>query len=86
MYLNYGATVALAPPTALLLPYRFTAAQLVGPLIAFGLLFPALFFRRSRALWLAVETRLRPSTFDRSRDTRGVLCYRGRESIRRNRS
>jgi hypothetical protein len=65
MYLNYGATVVLALPVALLLLTRFTAAQLLGPLIAFGLLFPIFFFRWSRALWLAVETHLRSSTFDR---------------------
>jgi len=65
MYLNYGATVAIALPTSLLLLSRFTARELLGPLIAFGLLFPLFFFRWSRAFWLAVETSLRASTFDR---------------------
>src|ERR1043166_8019909 len=49
MYLNYGATVAIGLPTALLLLGRFTVGQLLGPVIAFGLLFPVLFFRRSRS-------------------------------------
>src|SRR5438034_7408526 len=56
MYANYGATVAIALPTSLLLLGRFTAAQMLGPLIAFGLLFPVVFFRWSRAFWLAIET------------------------------
>ncbi len=65
MYANYGATVGIALPISLLLLSRFTAAQLLGPVLAFGLLFPVFFFRWSRALWLAVETHLRSATFDR---------------------
>ena len=65
MYLNYGATVAIALPIALLLLGRFTAAQLVPPLIAFGIFFPLLFFRWSRSLWLAIETHIRSATSER---------------------
>jgi uncharacterized protein (DUF983 family) len=65
MYLNYGATVAIALPVALLLLGRFSAAQLLAPFIVFSILFPVLSFRWSRSLWLAVETHIRSATSDR---------------------
>ena len=69
IYVNYAATVLIAMPGFFLLDY-YTEVSLSHQLIlwgAFATIFPILFFRHSRSLWLCVaymfdpddETRLR---------------------------
>lgn len=69
IYVNYAVTVLIALPGFFLVDY-FVAASLRQQLIswgAFAVVFPVLFFRHSRSLWLSVaylfdpdgETRLR---------------------------
>lgn len=69
IYVNYAATVLIAMPGFFLLDY-YTEVSLRQQLIlwgAFTTIFPILFFRHSRSLWLCVaymfdpddETRLR---------------------------
>ncbi len=69
IYVNYVATVLIAMPGFFLLDY-YTEVSLSHQLIlwgAFATIFPILFFRHSRSLWLCVaymfdpddETRLR---------------------------
>lgn len=56
IYLNYGATVAIAVPGFFILDY-LTAITLFQQLLlwgAFALLFPLFFFRYSRSLWLSL--------------------------------
>ena len=62
MYVNYFTTVALALPLALVLLGRVPAPVLVAPLVAFGVLFPVVFFRHSRSLWLGIETYVETAT------------------------
>jgi len=62
IYLNYAATVAVAVPGYFFLDYLLNIslfAQLVI-WIAFTLVFPLLFFRHSRSLWLALDTLFNP--------------------------
>lgn len=64
MYLNYAMTVGIMLPVGLLLQGRLPAWQIVGPILVLGLLFPVLFFRWSRSLWLSIETCIRSATSD----------------------
>lgn len=57
MYINYGVTVVLALLGSFALEY-WTQPSLTQELvlwIAFGTLFPVLFFRYSRGLWLGFD-------------------------------
>jgi len=57
MYINYGVTVGLALSGSFTLEW-WTAVSLAQQLllwIGFGSLFPVLFFRHSRGLWLAFD-------------------------------
>ena len=57
MYINYGVTVVLALIGSFALEW-WTAVSLAQQLllwIGFGSLFPVLFFRHSRGLWLAFD-------------------------------
>jgi len=65
MYINYGVTVTLALPIALLLLRWVRPFTMVAPLVAFGILFPILFFRYSRSLWLGIATYVEAATTDR---------------------
>lgn len=56
IYLNYGATVAVAIPGFFILDH-FTEVTLPQQLLlwgAFATVFPLLFFRYSRCLWLSL--------------------------------
>lgn len=56
IYLNYGATVAVAVPGFFILDY-FAGVSLTRQLLlwgAFAVVFPLFFFRYSRSLWLGV--------------------------------
>ena len=56
IYLNYGATVAIAVPGFFILDY-FIEISLTQQLLwwgAFAVLFPLFFFRYSRSLWLSL--------------------------------
>ena len=56
IYLNYGATVAVAVPGFFILDY-FTGISLTRQLLlwgAFAVVFPLFFFRYSRSLWLSL--------------------------------
>ena len=57
MYINYGVTVVLALIGSFALEWWTTVslAQQLGLWIGFGSLFPVLFFRHSRGLWLACD-------------------------------
>lgn len=64
MWFNYIATAATGLTGGLLLLERVRIEALVAGLCAWGLVFPILFFRHSRALWLGLELWLRSSTSD----------------------
>lgn len=56
IYLNYGATVAIAVPGFFILDY-LTAITLFQQLLLWGvfaIVFPLFFFRYSRSLWLSL--------------------------------
>ncbi|MBI2211160.1 MAG: DUF983 domain-containing protein [Deltaproteobacteria bacterium] len=56
IYLNYGATVAVAVPGFFILNY-FTEISVLQQLLlwgAFAAVFPLFFFRYSRSLWLSL--------------------------------
>jgi uncharacterized protein (DUF983 family) len=55
MYLNYGVTAAIELTAGLLLVDRVPLRVLSWPLAGFAILFPLLFFRHSRSLWLGLE-------------------------------
>jgi uncharacterized protein (DUF983 family) len=55
MWLNYAAAAASGLAAGLLLVGRVPTGPLVGCLMAWGALCPVLCFRRSRALWLALD-------------------------------
>jgi hypothetical protein len=64
MYLNYGATTGVLLAAGLLLLDRVPREVLAGGLAAFGIVFPVVFFRYSRSLWLALQGRLESRTQD----------------------
>ncbi len=62
IYINYAVTIAIAMAGFFLLDY-FTNLPLpwqMGLWIAFAILFPLLFFRYSRGLWLAIDCLFNP--------------------------
>jgi uncharacterized protein (DUF983 family) len=62
IYVNYAATVLIAMPGFFLLDY-YTEIPLPYQLFlwgAFALVFPILFFRHSKSLWLSVAYALHP--------------------------
>ena len=63
MYINYGATVIIAMPGYFILEY-FSRITLIQQLILWGffaILFPLLFFRYSRSLWLSLDYLFNPA-------------------------
>jgi hypothetical protein len=62
IYVNYAATMAVVIPGYFLLDV-FTAATITQQLLLWGgvtLVFPVVFFRHSRSLWLALAHVLNP--------------------------
>jgi hypothetical protein len=62
IYLNYAATVLIAVPGYFVLDY-FTGISLSHQLLLWGgfsIVFPLVFFRHSRSLWLGLVTLLSP--------------------------
>ncbi len=62
IYINYAATIIIALPGFLLLD-TFTNIPMIwqmGLWISFAVLFPLLFFRHSRSLWLALDSLFNP--------------------------
>jgi hypothetical protein len=55
MYVNYLMTAGTGLAAALLLVERVPLARLLPPLLAFGLVFPVVTFRWSRAFWLGIQ-------------------------------
>ena len=55
MYINYGVTAAVELSVGIPLADRIPMATLTWPLAAFALIFPLLFFRHSRSLWLGMD-------------------------------
>lgn len=77
IYLNYAATVAIAMPGYFIIDY-FTAASIGQQIVlwgAFAILFPLLFFRHSRSLWLGLVCLMSSNgggETSRSRNQRGA--------------
>ncbi len=73
MYINYGVTVVLALIGSFVLEWWTTVslAQQLLLWVGFGGLFPLLFFRYSRALWLAVDHIFDPVEDEGSGDSDG---------------
>ncbi|SFH87913.1 DUF983 domain-containing protein [Planctomicrobium piriforme] len=71
VYVNYGITSLLV--TAAFVAGRFwlriPSSQLLGPLLAFCLLFPLLIFRHARAIWLSMDCRLDPAVLNETEDS-----------------
>lgn len=63
IYVNYGLTALFTTISFLLLRFKFgyESREIVMPLAAFCIIFPTMFFRYARALWLALDC-----IFDRS--------------------
>jgi len=57
MYINYGATVAIAVPGYLLLDAftGMTINQQLALWVPFAVLFPLVFFHHARSLWLMMD-------------------------------
>lgn len=55
MYINYGLTAAIMLAVGIPLADRVSRAALSWPLAVFAVVFPLLFFRHSRSLWLAID-------------------------------
>src|SRR5258706_15484231 len=55
MYINYGLTTAVMIGVGVPLAGRVSNAALLWPLGTFGVVFPLLFFRYSRSLWLGLD-------------------------------
>jgi uncharacterized protein (DUF983 family) len=62
MYVNYLATAAVGVPAALLLMGRVPGPPLLAGLLAWAALFPPVFFRFARALWLGLDLCIRSRT------------------------
>jgi uncharacterized protein (DUF983 family) len=63
MYINYAATVAIAVPGFFLLD-AFTAMTINQQLalwVPFAVIFPLVFFRHSRSLWLVLDHYFNPT-------------------------
>ena len=75
IYLNYGVTVVLALIGSFALEYwsRPSLTQQLVLWIGFCSLFPLLFFRYSRGLWLAFDYIFDPVEDERSGDSDGKL-------------
>jgi uncharacterized protein (DUF983 family) len=56
-YVNYGFTASITTVAYVALHFGlgYSNRTIVGPLIAFVIIFPILFFRYARALWLALD-------------------------------
>lgn len=67
-YINYGVTSVAEIVAYFTLHIRagFTNRELLGPMVGFFVLFPCFFFRYARALWLALDFQLDPSSFESS--------------------
>lgn len=67
-YVNYGLTTLILVATFVSLRFglRVPSESLVAPLAAFCVIFPLLFFRHARALWLGMDTLI-----DQPEDTSG---------------
>ena len=57
-YINYGVTTVLLMVSYVSLRFGagYSSATLIPPFVIFLVLFPLLFFRHARALWLAMDT------------------------------
>ena len=62
MYLNYLATASVGMTAALLLMGRVPGPALFAGLMAWALIFPLVFFRFARALWLGMDLWIRART------------------------
>jgi uncharacterized protein (DUF983 family) len=63
MYINYGATVAIAVPGYLFLDAftGMTINQQLALWVPFAVLFPLFFFHHARSLWLVLDHFFNPS-------------------------
>ena len=63
IYVNYAATILIAVPGFFVLDYwtEISISQQLFLWIAFAILFPLLFFRHSRSLWLVADYILNPA-------------------------
>lgn len=66
IYLNYGITALVSTVTWVVLRfgYDLPAKPVMAGLLAFCILFPTLFFRYARALWLALDLRFDTKLFE----------------------
>jgi len=56
MYINYGATATVMLGVGIPLAMRnLSLVEITVPLAAFGLVFPIVFFRWSKSLWLGID-------------------------------
>jgi len=55
MYINYGVTATVELAVGIPMVERMSLTALTIPLAAFGLIFPLVFFRYSRSLWLGFD-------------------------------
>ena len=55
MYINYGLTAGVLIGVGVPLAGHVSNAALLWPLGVFGVVFPILFFRHSRSLWLGLD-------------------------------
>lgn len=62
IYINYAVTIAIVIAGFFLLDYftNFPLPWQMGSWITFAVLFPLLFFRHSRSLWLAIDCLFNP--------------------------
>jgi len=65
MYVNYLTTAAVGLAAGLTLLDRVPLPALLVALAAFGLVFPVVFFRYSRSLWLALDQYIHSVVGDR---------------------
>ena len=63
IYVNYGVTVMIAMPGYFVLDYLFglSLASQLAMWLGFCVLFPLLFFRHSRSLWLGLDYFFNPT-------------------------
>jgi apolipoprotein N-acyltransferase len=73
IYVNYGLTALLTTIgwVALRFGYGLDSGAVLLGLALFCLIFPALFFRHARALWLAIDCRFDRSLFDNQEGPNG---------------
>ena len=56
MYINYGATAAVMLGVGIPLAMKgLSLAQISWPLVPFAVVFPIVFFRWSKSLWLGID-------------------------------